>query len=305
VGWDRELSEIGRGPLKLGWRQLLLRDVVVARQWLNIAVAERFDLDRGRVRLVLDLGASDPSRWGGLEILPNHGVIIAPSPHVRAILPAGFRSIELIIPDDTVPGLRAPDRGPAALPRIAVFQWRLAVGWKRLRAQLFHDPVANPAACRDAAWIEARREELLTCLRTLTVPLPHWGAAAGVRRIAGHATAARAMECIDRNAGDLRSVQEVADRIGIGVRQLQVAFRSYVGTTPHHYLLVRKLHLARSRLVRPGDPTRPVAGAAMHAGFGHLGRFSAYYQRLFGELPGQTLTRAKMGSPPSAGSPFG
>jgi hypothetical protein len=31
----------------------------------------------------------------------------------------------------------------------------------------------------------------------------------------------------------------------------------------------------------------------MHAGIGHLGRFSEYYHRLFGELPGQTLNRAK------------
>jgi AraC-like DNA-binding protein len=57
--------------------------------------------------------------------------------------------------------------------------------------------------------------------------------------------------------------------------------------------VVRKLHLARRRLVRPGNPVRPVAEAAIHAGFAHLGRFSEYYHRLFGELPGQTLTRAR------------
>jgi AraC-like DNA-binding protein len=298
VGWDRELVEIGDGPLKLRWRQLLLRDVVVARQRLNIAVAERFSVDRGRVRLVLDLGAGDPSRWGGLEILPGHAVIIAPYPQVWAILPAGFRSIELILPDDAVPGLRAPDcdrLGPTASPRIAAFQWRLAVeaGWERLRANLFHDPVASPVACRDAAWVEARRGELLACLRALAAQGLDRSAQDGVRRIAGYATAARAMECIDRNAGRLRRIDEIADMLGIGVRQLQVAFRSYVRTTPHRYLLVRKLHLARSQLIRPGDLTRPVAEAAMHAGIGHLGRFSEYYHRLFGELPGQTLNRAK------------
>lgn len=298
VGWDRELTEVGHGPLQLEWRQLRLRDVVVARQRLSVAVAERSSVDRGRARLVLGLGAATPARWCGLEIRPAHMVIIGSLQEVRAILPAGFRSLELIVPTDAVPGLRAPygDRpGPAASPRIAVLHQRLAAveaGWARLGAALFDDPATRAAARRDVGWVEARREELLAWLRELAAqapdPMPH----GGMRRIAGYATAARAMECIDRNAGRLRRVDEIAGLLGIGARQLQTAFRSYVGTTPHHYLLVRKLHLARRRLVRPEDLRSPVTAAAMHAGFGHLGRFSEYYHRLFGELPGQTLSRA-------------
>jgi AraC family ethanolamine operon transcriptional activator len=297
VGWDRELTEVGHGPLQLEWHQLRLRDVVVARQRLSVAVAERSSVDRGRARLVLGLGAATPARWCGREIRPAHAVIIGSFQEVRAILPAGFRSLELIVPTDAVPGLRAPrgDRpGPAASPQNALLQQRLAVeaGLARLGAALLGDPATPAAARRDAGWVEARREEMLAWLRELAAQVPDRMPEGGMRRIAGYATAARAMECIDRNAGRLRRVDEIASLLGIGARQLQTAFRSYVGTTPHHYLLVRKLHLARRRLVRPADLQRPVAEAATHAGFGHLGRFSEYYRSLFGVLPGQTLSRA-------------
>jgi AraC-like DNA-binding protein len=297
VGWDRELTEVGPGPLKLEWCQLLLRDVLVARQRLSIAVAERSSVDLGCARLVLGQGGTSPARWCGLEIQPAHAVIIGSFQEVRAILPAGFRSFELIVPADAVPGLRAPqfDRAEtAASPQIAVIHQRLTVeaGWARLGAALFDDPATRAGARRDAGWVEARRAELLAWLRELATKAPDRMPDGGMRPIAGYATAARAMECIDRHAGRLRRVDEIAGLLGIGARQLQTAFRSYVGTTPHHYLLVRKLHLARRRLVRPADLRRPVAEAAMHAGFGHLGRFSAYYRRVFGEFPWQTLNRA-------------
>jgi AraC family transcriptional regulator, ethanolamine operon transcriptional activator len=298
MGWDRELTEVGPGPLKLEWCQLLLRDVVVARQRLSIAVAERSSVARGRARLVLAPGAASPARWCGLEVRPAHAVIIGALQEVRAILPAGFRSIEVIVPADAVPGLGAADcdpPGPTASPHIGVLHWRSAAetGWELLKAALFDDPARSGAAHGDTGWVEARRAELLACLRPLAAQVTHRVPGDGARRIAGYATAARAMECIDRNAGRLRRVDEVAARLDIGTRQLQVAFRSYVGTTPHHYILVRKLHLARSRLVRPADPRRPIAEAATHAGFAHLGRFSEYYHRLFGELPGHTLSRVK------------
>jgi AraC-like DNA-binding protein len=298
VGWDRELTELGHGRLQLEWCQMLLHDVVVARQRLSIAVAERSSVARGRARLVLAPGAASPARWCGLEVRPAHAVIIGAFQEVRAILPAGFRSMELIVPTSAVPGLHArhgAQSESAASPQIVMLHWPLplAVAWRRLRAALFEDPVGSAAARRDAAWVEARRVELLACLRELATQIACRAPEGGIRRVAGYATATRAMECIERDADRLRRVDEIAARLGIGTRQLQVAFRSYVGTTPHHYLLVRKLHLARSRLVRPADPRRPIAEAATHAGFGHLGRFSEYYHRLFGELPGQTLSRAK------------
>lgn len=50
-----------------------------------------------------------------------------------------------------------------------------------------------------------------------------------------------------------------------------------------------RLDAVRERLrSRPGVPRIPVTQAALEAGFGHLGRFSASYRERFGELPSET-----------------
>ncbi len=53
--------------------------------------------------------------------------------------------------------------------------------------------------------------------------------------------------------------------------------------------LLRNLRLdaARQRLL--SERSSSVTDVALEFGFGHLGRFSAYYRSRFGELPRQTL----------------
>jgi len=51
---------------------------------------------------------------------------------------------------------------------------------------------------------------------------------------------------------------------------------------------------AREELTRPG-PTTTVTDVALKWGFNHLGRFSGFYTRQFGEAPSETLRVARQG----------
>ncbi len=53
-----------------------------------------------------------------------------------------------------------------------------------------------------------------------------------------------------------------------------------------------RLTMARDELRRPMASTT-VTQVALHWGFDHLGRFSRYYAREFGELPSDTLRHAR------------
>jgi AraC-like DNA-binding protein len=65
------------------------------------------------------------------------------------------------------------------------------------------------------------------------------------------------------------------------------------GSSPMGYFKKRRLTGARLALLR-GDPeTDLVKCAALGAGLTHMGRFSAEYHQLFGELPTATLNQTQ------------
>jgi AraC-like DNA-binding protein len=84
---------------------------------------------------------------------------------------------------------------------------------------------------------------------------------------------------------------ELANVAGVSVRQLQQTFKAFTNLPPAHWLRLRRLNGARRDLLRGGELT--VAEVAMRWSFWHLGRFSDSYRQLFGELPRETLRRAR------------
>ena len=78
---------------------------------------------------------------------------------------------------------------------------------------------------------------------------------------------------------------------GLSARSLQLAFKKQLGCTPRQWLTEQKLHAIRAKLAS-ADPSESVTLLA-GAYFPNLGDFARYYQRLFGELPSQTLGRLR------------
>jgi AraC family transcriptional regulator, ethanolamine operon transcriptional activator len=85
-------------------------------------------------------------------------------------------------------------------------------------------------------------------------------------------------------------VPDICDSLRISRRTLQYSFDSVVGLSPSNYIRAIRLNIARKTLIT--SPREKVQGAALHAGFSHLGRFSRYYQDFFGELPSDTAYRS-------------
>ncbi len=85
------------------------------------------------------------------------------------------------------------------------------------------------------------------------------------------------------------NVLQLANGVGVSVRQLQQSFTSFTGVSPSQWQRLRRLNFARRDLLRmkPGDTS--VAEVAMRWSFWHLGRFSQAYRNLFGELPSSTV----------------
>lgn len=99
----------------------------------------------------------------------------------------------------------------------------------------------------------------------------------------------RASEYFDAFGHERMSLAELARASGASARSLNYAFQDLFGVSPIRYFKLKRLGRARSQLQQMSPKRGAVKRAALSSGFTHLGRFSAEYHELFGELPSMTL----------------
>jgi transcriptional regulator GlxA family with amidase domain len=106
----------------------------------------------------------------------------------------------------------------------------------------------------------------------------------------------RFFETLEAHPGNLLSMPALSRKIGVSSRTFRMACQEQLGVSPTHYLLLRRMQLAR-RALRQADPalTR-VTDIATEFGFWELGRFAVKYHQLFGETPSATLRAPESGS---------
>jgi len=85
---------------------------------------------------------------------------------------------------------------------------------------------------------------------------------------------------------------ELARSLGTSVRTLQAAVQVVHGMSLHQHLRLKKLWWVRSQLLT-GNTHLTVKAAALANGFWHMGEFSQLYKATFGEIPSETLLRAR------------
>jgi len=90
------------------------------------------------------------------------------------------------------------------------------------------------------------------------------------------------------------SLLDLAQAAGLSPRSLNTLCHRHHGVSPMVMLRNRRLdEVRRALMTYPGRAQVNVTAIALDHGFGHLGRFSAYYRQRFGELPRETAARAQ------------
>jgi AraC-like DNA-binding protein len=101
----------------------------------------------------------------------------------------------------------------------------------------------------------------------------------------------KARKFITDNAGKSIALDDIAKAAGVPGRTLQHGFKKAYNCSPmgmlHHERLMRVHHELAS-----GHCAPTVTSTATKWGFFHLGLFSQYYRKSFGELPSETMLRA-------------
>jgi AraC family transcriptional regulator of adaptative response / DNA-3-methyladenine glycosylase II len=115
------------------------------------------------------------------------------------------------------------------------------------------------------------------CLRCRPETSPDLGSWRGTSN-----TVSRALALIEAGALDNGDVDSLAERLGVGERQLRRLFHQHVGASPVAVAQTRRVLLAKQLL---HETRMPMAEVAMAAGFGSVRRFNETFQQLFDRPP--------------------
>lgn len=103
-------------------------------------------------------------------------------------------------------------------------------------------------------------------------------------------TVARALQRIELGALDEAGVDVLAQRLGVGERQLRRQFRQHLGASPVAFAQTRRVLLAKQLI---HETQLPMAEIAFAAGFGSIRRFNEVFLDLFGRAPGELRRSGK------------
>lgn len=121
------------------------------------------------------------------------------------------------------------------------------------------------------------------CLRCRPEAAPDSSAWRGVANTGVSHTVARALALIEMGALDEDGVEQLAERLGVGDRQLRRLFAEHVGATPVAVAQTRRVLLAKQLL---HETRLPLTEVAFASGFGSIRRFNEVFQTLYQRPPG-------------------
>lgn len=159
-------------------------------------------------------------------------------------------------------------------------------GLKRLTDDIFLQPESVLPPKVAAATADIVYEQLLSMLDGLAAPFQS-------RVLPAFHRVRAAEEIMHAHSDEPLSMIDLALRLGISLRSLQLAFREvHDGKSPRQVYSRIRLDRARQRLLDASGADQ-VTSIALDSGFLHLGRFAMSYARAFGELPSETLARRR------------
>jgi AraC family transcriptional regulator of adaptative response / DNA-3-methyladenine glycosylase II len=150
----------------------------------------------------------------------------------------------------------------------------------------------KPANCRFFGSAAAAQEAgFRPCLRCRPETAPDLASWRGTSNTVSRALALIADGALD---GPAASVEILAERLGIGERQLRRLFQQHLGASPISVAQTRRVLFAKQLI---HETQMPLTEIALAAGFGSLRRFNETFQELFHRPPSALRRKSSKGAP--------
>lgn len=293
-GWELNYEQLSRGQFRGIIDHMHLPGLSALREGANRAVRQFGQMSSYGYGFAVPLAIEGEWLFSG-QRLSMHSIMVGPSNDLELCSQGPFLMTGIIVDAELLQQCywQIFRRSPAAwLDRQVVLE--LAPGAvERIRNRIRNAldvSAALPAILDDpAAYGQLRDALLLECLNALPaeVDCSELKAIEARRKVVD-----RASEFIHAYRSEPVSLLQLCSYIGASERKLNYCFQDVLGMSPGRYLRAARLNGVRREL-RCGDARLGVQDIAAHWGFWHLGQFSTDYKRQFGELPSETLRRAR------------
>jgi AraC family ethanolamine operon transcriptional activator len=296
-GWGLDWVQLDRGPLDAAIQQIVTPTTLLSRFRFSRKFHQRGTSPPG-VRTFGLIGDQSPEvKWRGKTGSNTHILAFPTEDVFEVVSQPGFHGDTLSIPEDRVRsvaesiGLPDPfESTPPGLAFVEIDPRRLAA-LREAISRLHRMAMSRVDSLPNAAVLSEMELDIVSALvaalqttRLFETTSPEPGLRARAIR--------SALDYIEEKADEPPNVQEICRAAGVSWRTLNYAFRDRLGVTPKQYLQATRLHRVRHAILDAAPP-RPISEIAARWGFWHMGQFAADYRRQFGELPSETLRRAK------------
>jgi AraC-like DNA-binding protein len=288
AGLDAEYVQLETKPFAARWTVITLHDTVLQFSTADVALARRIRIPVGTCAFLVPLAVPESARWNARPISGNELIVCAPGSESYACDPGGTEFAIISVPERSAPAVlartfvNAGNGDCTLLPRARDAQTLQ----RSLRAVL--QSSASGARIDVEAVLVAVRGALEACVRHGVRFEPRRQTSAGRSRIVR-----RAEEFFRTHVGEPVSMAQLCSNAMVSERCLREAFYDMYATSPMRYLRLWQLHQVRRALRSPDGGRATVTDIATLHGFYELGRFAGEYKALFGEVPSQTLSRAR------------
>jgi AraC-like DNA-binding protein len=294
-GFDVELTLTEPGPFCGEVEQVGLRQLVVQRGALSLANLARIRVRDERNLIMFPLEFPGSGTVDGEPVVPHALLYSRGGTETFHRSPGGIRwaalsarRTEFAEAAAVLTGADLVHRLPTCIAMTSRAALERLSGTNAALLDLVRadsDIVGNPEVCR--AIEDSLMRAAVACLT---------GDGADDRRCWHHQRASvvlrRVEQVIEAHAGQALYIMELCEAVGVSARVLRSCCQDLLGMSPHRYLWLRRMHLARNALRRAERHSATVTSIAQDYGFGELGRFAVTYRQLFGESPSATLARA-------------
>ena len=241
---------------------------------------------------------SDGHRVGVAE---GRAVVVAPRRDIRLRWLPGTEQLILKVPNEVIAEARSETGSTAELAPVSLLPSALTPQWSSLMRTVLSVPRLQSGTGMDAGWVagfERTVAHFVLAHQQPARPIPVSREIASRPQDADGIAAAPDLQRLHamrrhmtEHLGSPLALQELAQAAGVSVRTLHDLCLRHWGAPPMRMLRNLRLDAARERLLHETEPN--VTRIAMDCGFGHAGRFSAYYEERFHELPRETAYRGR------------
>jgi AraC-like DNA-binding protein len=298
-----QIIPTARGDFRATLSQVDLHHLTLQRGWQSLPTVVRAALHRSRASIMFHTGGAQPAvRIDGIDLLPDILAQGAPGEEhflqtsadstwaTLTLTPATYAAARAtLMGDDADPAMRTSVIRPSsdAMERLRTLHRRFMRLVSSARHHAIHAEVARGAE-------QALLAAVVDCLAG---DADSAGARPGSRN--STVTMRRLYELLEAREGLPLYLMDVCARLGVSRRTLQKACTEHLGLSPHRFLWLRRMQLARHALIAADPRLATVTQIATDLGFWELGRFSVHYRWLFGESPSATLGKRR-GQPANA-----